>query len=272
MQKKKISNGTLAAIIVLAIIIADQVIKIWVKTSFRLGESMPFTNWAELYFIENPGMAFGIELGGKLFLSIFRIFASVALVYFLFKIRKNEAYPKSFVVCLSMVTAGAIGNVIDGMFYGLIFSESTWYSVATLFPEGGGYGVPLNYVWDEADAIYIHCAPEGRKLHCLRECDRVTFCIVGKTQVLPARFTTFYESILLDCRARTGLTAEERRRALDHLIGKYSPEYKTIGRQYVEKSFHRTEIIRLDILSWSGKCKDNLHPGTTPPGANSNRT
>lgn len=139
-------------------------------------------------------------------------------------------------------------------------------------PEGGGYGVPLNYVWDEADAIYIHCAPEGRKLHCLRECDRVTFCIVGKTQVLPARFTTFYESILLDCRARTGLTAEERRRALDHLIGKYSPEYKTIGRQYVEKSFHRTEIIRLDILSWSGKCKDNLHPGTTPPGANSNRT
>lgn len=139
-------------------------------------------------------------------------------------------------------------------------------------PEGGGYGVPLNYVWDEADAIYIHCAPEGRKLHCLRECDRVTFCIVGKTQVLPARFTTFYESILLDCRARTGLTAEERRRALNHLIGKYSPEYKTIGRQYVEKSFHRTEIIRLDILSWSGKCKDNLHPGTTPPGANSNRT
>lgn len=114
--------------------------------------------------------------------------------------------------------------------------------------------------------------PEGRKLHCLRECDRVTFCIVGKTQVLPARFTTFYESILLDCRARTGLTAEERRRALDHLIGKYSPEYKTIGRQYVEKSFHRTEIIRLDILSWSGKCKDNLHPGATPPGANSNRT
>lgn len=61
-------------------------------------------------------------------------------------------------------------------------------------PEGGGYGVPLNYVWDEADAIYIHCAPEGRKLHCLRECDRVTFCIVGKTQVLPARFTTFYEA------------------------------------------------------------------------------
>lgn len=148
---------------------------------------------------------------------------------------------------------------------------NTAYSACSVL-KAAATECPLNYVWDEADAIYIHCAPEGRKLHCLRECDRVTFCIVGKTQVLPARFTTFYESILLDCRARTGLTAEERRRALNHLIGKYSPEYKTIGRQYVEKSFHRTEIIRLDILSWSGKCKDNLHPGTTPPGANSNRT
>ena len=144
MHKKKISNGTLAAIIVLAIIIADQVLKIWVKTSFRLGESMSFTSWAELYFIENPGMAFGIELGGKLFLSIFRILASVALVYFLFKIRRDEAYPKGFVVCLSMITAGAIGYVFDGMFYGLIFSESTWYTVATIFPEGGGYGTFLH--------------------------------------------------------------------------------------------------------------------------------
>ena len=138
-------------------------------------------------------------------------------------------------------------------------------------PEGGGYGVPLNYVWDEATRSTSTAPPKDAS--CTAPgVDRVTFCIVGKTQVLPARFTTFYESILLDCRARTGLTAEERRRALDHLIGKYSPEYKTIGRQYVEKSFHRTEIIRLDILSWSGKCKDNLHPGATPPGANSNRT
>lgn len=144
MQKKKISNGTLAAIIVLAIIIADQVLKIWVKTSFRLGESLPFTSWAELYFIENPGMAFGIELGGKLFLSIFRILASVALVYYLFRIRKADSLPRGYIVCLSMITAGAIGNVIDGMFYGLIFSESTWYSVATMFPDGGGYGTFLH--------------------------------------------------------------------------------------------------------------------------------
>ena len=135
MQKKKISNGTLAAIIVLAIIIADQVIKIWVKTSFRLGESMPFTNWAELYFIENPGMAFGIELGGKLFLSIFRILASVALVYFLFKIRKNEAYPKSFVVCLSMVTAGAIGGGYGTFLHGLVVDMFHFPLVQGTWPD-----------------------------------------------------------------------------------------------------------------------------------------
>lgn len=144
MQKKKISNGTLAAIIILAIIIADQVLKIWVKTSFRLGESLTFTNWAELYFIENPGMAFGIELGGKLFLSIFRILASLALIYYLFKIRKSDIYPKGYIISLSMITAGAIGNVIDCMFYGLIFSKSTWFTVATMFPADGGYGTFLH--------------------------------------------------------------------------------------------------------------------------------
>lgn len=122
-------------------------------------------------------------------------------------------------------------------------------------PEGGGYGVPVNYVWDDAEAIYIHCAPEGRKLRCIRECEIVSFCIVGKTEVQPAQFTTLYESILLDCRARTGLSSEERWNALKRLLEKYSPDDKAVGRQYAEKSFHRTEIIRLDIVSWSGKCK-----------------
>lgn len=144
MQKKKLSNGTLAAIIILVLIIADQVIKIWVKTSFRLGESVHFTDWAELYFIENPGMAFGIELGSKVFLSIFRILASIGLIYYLYKIRNNERFSKGFIVCMSMITAGAIGNVIDGMFYGIIFSESSPIQIATMFPDGGGYGTFLH--------------------------------------------------------------------------------------------------------------------------------
>lgn len=122
-------------------------------------------------------------------------------------------------------------------------------------PEGGGYGVPVNYVWDGVNSIYIHCAPEGRKLRCIEQCGIVSFCIVGTTEVQPAQFTTLYESILLNCRAHTGLSPQERWNALEYLLDKYSPEDKVVGRQYAEKSFHRTEIIRLDIVSWSGKCK-----------------
>lgn len=142
-QSRKLSNGWLAAIIVLTLIIADQIIKIWVKTNFYLGETLPFTSWFELHFIENPGMAFGIELGSKLFLTLFRIIASAALVYILFKIRNNPVYSRGFIVCLSMITAGAIGNVIDCMFYGIIFSESTPFAMAEIFPDSG-YGTFLH--------------------------------------------------------------------------------------------------------------------------------
>lgn len=149
MQNRKISNGLLAAIIVFTIIIADQAIKIWVKTHFYLGETLSFTSWFELHFIENPGMAFGIELGSKLFLTLFRIVASIALVYLLFRLRNNQLYSKGFIVCLSLVTAGAIGNVLDCMFYGLIFSGSSPFELASLFPAEGGYGTFLHgYVVD----------------------------------------------------------------------------------------------------------------------------
>lgn len=141
---QKISNGWLSAIIILTVIIADQVLKIWVKTNFYLFEAYDIFSWFKLDFVENPGMAFGIELGSKLFLTLFRIVASVVFIWFLYKIRNNSAYRKGFIVCLSLITAGAIGNVIDCMFYGLIFNESTPYSIATLFPEGGGYATFLH--------------------------------------------------------------------------------------------------------------------------------
>lgn len=130
------------------------------------------------------------------------------------------------------------------------------YGVLSMQAEnGGGYGVPVNYVWDGRDSIYIHCAPEGRKLRCLATCDKVSFCIIGHTRPVPDMFTTEYESIVLSCTAATGLDEQERMSALEALIGKYSPDYKATGRKYAEKSFHRTEIIRLTIVSWSGKCK-----------------
>lgn len=136
---RKLNNGYLAAIIILVVIIADQILKIWVKTSFFLYESLDITSWFKLNFVENPGMAFGIELGSKMFLTIFRIVASAVLIYIIYKIRNNKLYSRGFIVCLALITAGAIGNVIDCMFYGLIFNESTPYTMATLFPEGGGY-------------------------------------------------------------------------------------------------------------------------------------
>lgn len=130
-------------------------------------------------------------------------------------------------------------------------------SMVAMGNDGGAaaYGIPLNYVWDEGGSIYLHCAPEGRKLRCIGRHPLVSFCIVGHTHVLPSRFTTEYESIVLTCHARTGLPEAERRHALSLLLEKYAPQYKELGLSYAEKSFHRTEIIRLDISAASGKCK-----------------
>lgn len=143
-MRKTLSNGWLAAIIILVIIIADQWLKIWVKTHFYLYESYDITDWFKITFVENPGMAFGWEIGSKLFLTLFRIVASIALIYYIFKIRNNREYSRGYFVCLSLITAGAIGNVIDCMFYGIAFDQSTPYAIATLFPDGGGYGTFLH--------------------------------------------------------------------------------------------------------------------------------
>lgn len=122
-------------------------------------------------------------------------------------------------------------------------------------PDGSAYGIPISYAWDGGAYIYLHCAPEGEKLRCLAHCAEVSFCVTGRTQVDPKRFTTAYESVVLDCRASTGLPPEERMRALELLLEKYCPDETIVGRQYAERSFHRTEVIRLELRRWSGKCK-----------------
>ena len=121
--------------------------------------------------------------------------------------------------------------------------------------EGGAYGVPVSYVWDGDERIYLHCAPEGRKLRCLDRCAAVSFCVVGHTKVFPGKFTTAYESVVVSARAVRGLEEEERWSALRLLLGKYAPEDCELGMHYAEKSFARTEILRLEILSISGKSK-----------------
>lgn len=130
------------------------------------------------------------------------------------------------------------------------------FGILSLLAEGNvPYGIPINFVWDGKSSIYIHCAPEGKKLQCLEICPQVSFCVVGKTKVISNKFTTGYESIVLQGKAYTGLSSEEKMQALTLLLDKYSPEDKVIGLKYAEKSFHRTEIIRIDIEEWSGKCK-----------------
>jgi len=130
------------------------------------------------------------------------------------------------------------------------------YGVLSLQAEAGGaYGLPINYVWDGEGSLYLHCAPEGRKLLCLRACNRVSFCVVGATRVASEKFTTAYESIILSCMAHVGLPDEERMRALELFLGKYSPDHLATGKKYAMGSFSRTEIIRLDIETFSGKCK-----------------
>ena len=119
--EKYISNGKLAAIIIVAILLIDQAIKIWVKTSMTLHESIHVFDWFYITFIENMGMAFGMQLGSKIVLSLFRVVAITALVYYIrSEVKKNAK--TGYVICLAMVLAGAIGNLIDSMFYGLIFS------------------------------------------------------------------------------------------------------------------------------------------------------
>ena len=129
-------------LIVVAILFVDQWIKIHVKTSMRLYDQIPvFGDWFMLNFVENRGMAFGLNLPGeygKIILSLFRIIAVVAIIFYLRHLLRLKAHT-GLIITLSMIMAGALGNILDSAFYGLIFSESTVREVATLFPEGPGY-------------------------------------------------------------------------------------------------------------------------------------
>ncbi len=118
-----------------------------------------------------------------------------------------------------------------------------------------GYGIPISYVWDGKDAVYFHCAPDGHKLKCLALYPATTLTVVGNTQVIPDKFTTNYSSIVVRGKIVRGLSEEERMYALSLILDKYAPHDKEIGLKYAAKSFHRTEILRMNIESISGKAK-----------------
>ena len=126
--------------IIFITLILDQGLKIWVKTNMYLGQEYQLLDWFYIHFTENNGMAFGIELGGyygKLVLSLFRLVFVGVIASFLAKLVRKKA-DKILIVSISLVLAGAIGNIIDGTFYGLLFSES-YHQLATFMPEDGGY-------------------------------------------------------------------------------------------------------------------------------------
>jgi signal peptidase II len=135
----KLSRGWKVSFIIFLILVADQVLKIWVKTHLSMHENIRVTDWFYLFFTENNGMAFGIELFDKLFLTLFRIAAVVALFWYLYRVCPKETTRFGYCVCIALIIAGALGNIIDCLFYGLIFDHS-FGQIATLFPEGGGYG------------------------------------------------------------------------------------------------------------------------------------
>lgn len=133
-------------IVILAVLLIDQATKFWVKLNMQIGEEIPvFGDWFIIHFTENNGMAFGMEIAGeygKLALSVFRILAIILIGWYLFSLPKKGA-SNGLMVSGSLIFAGAVGNIIDSAFYGQIFSES-YYQLATLFPEGGGYATLLH--------------------------------------------------------------------------------------------------------------------------------
>ena len=139
MDRQQIARrGVLAALIVVGILLVDQLIKIWVKTNMTLHEQIEILSWFKIVFIENNGMAYGMEIGSKLVLSLFRVVAISVLGYYIIGQVKRQAR-WGYLVCLSMIFAGAVGNLIDSMFYGLVFNASSEFYTSYFVPFGMGY-------------------------------------------------------------------------------------------------------------------------------------
>ena len=124
-------------LLIFIVLLIDQASKVYIKLNFSLGEHVEVFSWFKIYFIENNGMAFGMEIIGKLFLTLFRIVAVGALAYYIHILIKKQVRT-GYILTISLVLAGAAGNILDSLFYGLLFSDS-YSHIATFLPDGGGY-------------------------------------------------------------------------------------------------------------------------------------
>ncbi|MDR0686378.1 MAG: lipoprotein signal peptidase [Dysgonamonadaceae bacterium] len=138
------SKAPIAVAVILTILLIDQTVKIVVKTNMKLLESIEITEWCKIYFVENNGIAMGIDVFNKTAVSIFRITSCILIACYLVWIVRKK-HKTGYIVCIAMIFAGAVGNIIDSVFYGVAFGESTPSNIATFLPpEGGGYGSWLN--------------------------------------------------------------------------------------------------------------------------------
>ena len=135
-MKKLFTKGRIALLVIFSVLIIDQIIKIWIKTHMYWHESIRVTDWFYIYFTENNGMAFGMEIFGKLFLTTFRIVAVGLIGYYLYKIIK-KGFKTGYIVCVALILTGALGNIIDSVFYGVFFNDLVlWQSSGyVLFPD-----------------------------------------------------------------------------------------------------------------------------------------
>lgn len=153
-MRRKLAYSSLA--IILLVVILDQLFKIWIKTSFYLGEELMIFSWFRLLFIENNGMAFGMTIGDKLALTLFRVVVVGALCVYLYKVVRIPRVPAGYAVCLAFIIAGAAGNISDCLFYGLIFDNPYPPMVAQFVPWGEGYAsLGMGRV---VDMLYFPCS------------------------------------------------------------------------------------------------------------------
>ncbi|AQR95015.1 pyridoxamine 5'-phosphate oxidase [Clostridium saccharoperbutylacetonicum] len=135
-----------------------------------------------------------------------------------------------------------------------VMLEKCDYGVLSTIGENGyPYGLPINYVYKD-NALYFHCATEGTKLENLKNSNKVSFCVVGDTCVLPDKFSTNYESVIVFGKANEVL-GEEKNMILLELINKYSPDYIENGKKYISASIIKTNVIKIDIEHISGKAR-----------------
>lgn len=137
----------------------------------------------------------------------------------------------------------------------LNISEFGFLSLGTS-ENGYAYGIPLSYAYEEeTNSLFFHCAPEGQKLDELKRNNKVSFCIVGKTNPIADQFTTLYESVIAFGDAVTNLSDDEKRKALRLLVRKYSAGFEEVAEQYMDKSWSRTSVFKIEIKHITAKAK-----------------